>query len=297
MNDFKLLIDTNVVIGLEDPRPVQASLAELVRLSSEHGVGLFVDGANYDDVARDKDTARRAVTLSKLGKFQKLWEVPAPPNAELVARFGSINSENDKSDVRLLVALDAKAVDFLITRDIRLRRRAERAGLGASALTIEQALQWITQTFAAKSVSLPYVVERKAYQIKQDDAIFASLRTDYPGFDAWFDKCRKQHRDCWVLEIDNAIAGLVIRKDETHGEAGTRHPGPKILKICTFKVHDDFQGEKFGELLLKQLLWFAQRNDYDLIYVTAYPKHAFLIELLVPLSQKVAGDYAENHDI
>jgi hypothetical protein len=75
-NDFKILIDTNIVIGLEDPRPVQASLAELVRLSNEHAIGLFVDGANYEDVARDKDSARRAITLSKLDKFQKLHGVP-----------------------------------------------------------------------------------------------------------------------------------------------------------------------------------------------------------------------------
>jgi hypothetical protein len=160
MNDFKLLIDTNVVIGLEDPQPVQVSFAELVRLSSEYAVGLFVDGANYDDVARDKNTARRAVTLSKLAKFQKLRGVPAPTDAAtLLARFGTISSENDRSDVRLLVALDAKAIDFLVTQDNGLHRRAERAGLGASVLTVEEALQWLKQTFTAKSVSLPYVVE------------------------------------------------------------------------------------------------------------------------------------------
>ena len=129
-------------------------------------------------------------------------------------------------------------------------------------------------------MSLPYVVERKAYEINRDHAIFAGLRSDYPGFDQWFDKCRRQHRECWVLEIESDIAGLVIRKDETHAEAGTQHRGPKILKICTFKVRDEFQGEKFGELLLKQVLWFAQHNKYDLMYVTAFPKHAFLIDLL-----------------
>jgi hypothetical protein len=32
--------------------------------------------------------------------------------------------------------------------------------------------------------------------------------------------------------------------------------------------------------LLKQILWFAQRNTYDLIYLTAYEKHTFLIDLL-----------------
>jgi hypothetical protein len=147
MNNFKLLIDTNVVIGLEDPQPVQASLAELVRLSGEHSVGVFVHGANYDDVARDKDDARREVTLSKLAKFQKLRGVPVPDDATLIARFGTISGENDRSDVGLLIALDAKAIDFLVSQDTGLRRRAGRAGLGASVLTVEEALQWIKQTF------------------------------------------------------------------------------------------------------------------------------------------------------
>jgi GNAT superfamily N-acetyltransferase len=215
-----------------------------------------------------------------VAKFQQLRGVPVSDDATLIARFGSINSENDRCDVALLIALEAKAADFLVSQDTGLHRRAKRVGLAASVLTVEEALQWIKQTFTEKSVSLPYVVERKAYQISQNHAIFASLRSDYPGFDHWFDKCRSEHRDCWVLEIENEMAGLVIRKEEKRGEAGTKHPGPKILKICTFKVRDEFQGEKFGELLLKQVLWFAQRNKYDVIYLTAFPKHAFLVDLL-----------------
>jgi hypothetical protein len=280
MDDFKLLVDTNVVIGLEDPQPVQASLAELARLCSENNVGLFVDGANYDDVARDRDSTRREITLSKLAKFQKLRSVPVTDHSELTARFGTISNENDLSDVRLLAALDAKAADFLVTQDIRLHRRAERAGLRTGILTIEEAVQWLKQTFTAMSVALPHVVERKAYELDVKQAVFASLQLDYPGFNEWFDKCRRQHRDCWVLEIGGDIAGIVIRKDETHAEAGTQSVGPKILKVCTFKVRDDFLGEKFGELLLKQVLWFALLNSYDLAYVTAFPKHAFLIDLL-----------------
>jgi hypothetical protein len=159
----------------------------------------------------------------------------------LIARFGPTNSKNDWSDVRLLAALDAKAVDFLVTQDVGLHRRAERAGLGASVLTVDEALEWLKQTFTAVSVSLPYVEERKAYQINPDDAIFSSLRADYPGFDKWFDNCRRQHRVCWVLEIGNKIAGLVIRKEENHFEARTQHLGPKILKICTFKVEANFK--------------------------------------------------------
>jgi ribosomal protein S18 acetylase RimI-like enzyme len=141
-------------------------------------------------------------------------------------------------------------------------------------------LTWLKQSFATKSVALPHIIERKAYELSQKDAMFASLRLDYPLFDQWFDKCKREHRDCWVLEIDGEVAGLVIRKDEKHADAQTTHRGPKILKICTFKVREEFQGEKFGELLLKQILWYAQQNCYDLTYITAFPKHAFLIELL-----------------
>jgi hypothetical protein len=280
MSEFKLLVDTNIIIGLEDPQPVQRSLAELVRLSAEHNVGLFVDGANYDDVSRDTDSARRTVTLSKLEKFQRLRGIPVSNAPELVARFGPVNSENDRSDVRLLAALDAKAVDFLVTEDIGLHRRADRAGFASSVLTADEALEWIKQTYRQKSVPLPYIVERKAYEISRDNTVFASLREDYPGFDEWFDKCRQQHRDCWVLEIGDEIAGLIVRKNETHTEANTLHPGPKILKICTFKVCNEFLGEKFGELLLKQVLWFAQHNEYDVAYLTVFPKHAFLVDLL-----------------
>jgi len=280
MSPFKLLIDTNIVIGLEDAKPVKSTLAELFRLSSEFNVDIFIDNANYDDVKRDKDADRRAITLSKLGKFQKLRQIPSPSDNDLNIRFGPTKKVNDTSDVRLLVALDAKAIDFLVTEDVGLHRRADFADLGGQVLTVEEALEWLRHSFQEQPVNLPYVTERKAYEIDKANPIFASLEIDYPGFSKWFDACRKKHRDCWVLEIAEQIAGIVIRKDETHAEAGTRHAGPKILKVCTFKVLDEYRGEKFGELLLKQILWFAQRNDYDLVYLTVFPKHGFLINLL-----------------
>lgn len=280
MTGFKILFDTNVVIGLEDARPVLSSLSELVRLSGQYGVGIFVDAANYDDISRDTDAQRQRITFSKLDKFQRLERVPSPPREEIEKQFGPIKNPNDLTDIHFLIALSCKAVDFLITQDNGLHKRADIAGLGGSVLTIEEALEWLRQTFQEKKIDLPYVVQRKAYEINLSDTIFESLRSDYDGFDVWFDRCRREHRLCWVLEVSDGIAGLVIRKEEDHSVAGTKFPGNKILKICTLKVREEFRGEKFGELLLKQILWFAQRNSYDLVYLTAYPKHAFLVDLL-----------------
>ena len=283
MDSFKCLIDSNVVIGLEDARPVNALFADFVRSCSAKGIRLFVDEAIYADVARDRDAARRAITESKLAKFEKLREAPRGSDDDLVARYGPIRNDNDRSDVRLLVALDALAIDFLITQDGGLHRRAARAGLSGKVMTVGDAVRWLQQTFDPLQVELPFVTEKLAYEIDRKAPIFESLRADYEGFDQWFDRCAQEHRHCWVLEIGTEVAGLIVRKEETHDQAQTQGRGLKILKLCTFKVRDEFRGEKFGEQLLKQALWFAQKNRFDLVYVTAFEKQEFLIELL--------GDY------
>jgi hypothetical protein len=45
-------------------------------------------------------------------------------------------------------------------------------------------------------------------------------------------------------------------------------------------VKPEFRGEKLGELLLKQALWFAQLNGYDLVYLTTQPEQISLIQII-----------------
>lgn len=58
-------------------------------------------------------------------------------------------------------------------------------------------------------------------------------------------------------------------------------PPQKVLKICTFKINERYRGEKFGEQLIKQVLWWAHKNNYDFVYLSVYPKHKYLIDLLM----------------
>jgi hypothetical protein len=48
---------------------------------------------SFDSISYGSGIRRRAVTLSKLAKFQRLRGVPVSDDAGLLARFGSINSE------------------------------------------------------------------------------------------------------------------------------------------------------------------------------------------------------------
>jgi ribosomal protein S18 acetylase RimI-like enzyme len=291
MSGFKFLLDTNVIIGLEDPCPVDSTLTELVRRCSQYGVRLFIDSAVDDDIRRDRDLERRAATLSKIEKFERLHSLPKLSDSELSRHYGQINSANDRSDCRLLYCLDRGAADFLITADDRLLRRAQRFGLGERVLSAQDAVQWLRQTFQPTEVKLPYVIEKFAYSVDTSNALFDGLRADYPGFDRWFrEKCARQHRKCWVVDVSGELAGVLVRKDENRSEAdGIKLTGEKILKISTFKISEDFRGEKFGEQLLKQCLWYAQLNGYELVYVTAYADKEDLIHLLTNYGFSITG--------
>jgi RimJ/RimL family protein N-acetyltransferase len=283
MDSYKLLIDTHVFIALEDQAEVAPEVSGMVRTCEQHGVRLFVHSAAVDDIKRDRDEQRRRVSLSKIQKYSHLSGIQPPPRAELETRFGPISKSNDAVDVALLYALELGAVDFLVTQDhgIHTRARKRSASLADRVLTIPDTVVWLRATFEPTEVRLPQVQEVPAHAIPAGDEIFDSLRDGYPDFDRWWrQKCVAEHRLCWAVSIDGELAGLVVRKDETHNEAGTRNYGRRILKICTFEVKPKFRGEKLGELLLKQVLWFAQRNRYDLTYLTTFPNQATLIQVL-----------------
>jgi ribosomal protein S18 acetylase RimI-like enzyme len=281
MPEFKVLIDTNVFIGLEDARQIQPNFADLVRKCGEHGVRLFIHEDAKRDIERDGDLVRREASLSRIRKFNLLSRIPKPDRNALEGQYGRITKANDEVDVALLHAVNIGAIDFLVTQDQGIHGRVKNAALSKQVLTVDDALVWLRQTFEPTHVRLPLIDECKAHEIDSSDQIFDSLRDGYPDFDTWWrTKCVNLHRLCWVASIEGELAGLIVRKDEDHGEAETKSHGHKILKICTFKVKPKFRGEKLGELLLKQVLWFAQQNAYDLTYLTTYPDQAVLIGVL-----------------
>jgi predicted GNAT family N-acyltransferase len=100
-----------------------------------------------------------------------------------------------------------------------------------------------------------------------------------------------------VATIDDELAGLIVRKEETHAESKTKYAGPKILKVCTFKVKPKYRGEKLGELLLKQVLWFAQKNAFDLVYLTTFSDQTVLISVLLYYGFEKTGTNALGEEI
>jgi ribosomal protein S18 acetylase RimI-like enzyme len=279
------LIDTNVFIGLEDDRQVSPEFSSLLQLAARHGVNVFVHEAARDDLLRDRDEVRRAVSLSKLDKFQTIAKVRGLTKEALEAEFGPLAKPNDIVDATLLHAIRINAADFLITEDAGLHNRARRyaPAIAGRVLHVVDAADLLRTNFEPVNVPIRFVEELEANSIPLDDCIFDSLREGYPGFDDWWrNSCVANHRKCWIVtdRNDSGISGIVVRKDEGAGNTDATNKGTKILKVCTFKVRPESRGVKLGELLLKQILWFSQSNKYDVVYLTTFPTQTTLIALL-----------------
>ncbi len=282
MSTQTYLIDTNVIIHLEDNRTVEPAFSSFTSLAAKHKVDVFVHEAARDDIGRDNDAVRRRISLSKLKKFQLLTKVRGLTSTKLEAEFGPLSKPNDVVDATLLHALQIGAADFLVTQDRRLHDRARRhsAEIGRRVLYVADAVQLLRTTFEPIEAPIRFVEAVQAHSIPLTDTIFDSLREDYAEFDDWWtEKCVKLRRPCWIVE-DEGIAGLLVRKDENVADTDAIQKLSKILKICTIKVRPEKRGIKIGELLLKKVFWFAQRNRYDLIYVTTFESQTSLVDLL-----------------
>jgi ribosomal protein S18 acetylase RimI-like enzyme len=280
---LKFLIDTNVFIPLEptgladvEPGTGPAALFMQDAIRGRHQV--YVHPAALRDIERDTNEERRELRRKLLAKYPPLPDPPAISEPVANELGNAARGSNDWVDHCLIAALQAEAVDFLVTEDMGLRRKAERIGLAGRVATVYEAHSVIRDLFDQIPPPPPAVEDVKAHALDQGDPIFDSLRDRYPGFDDWLSKCKREHRQAWIIRGRGArYAGLCIVNPET--DPPVRSPG-KVLKICTLKVCSDFSGSRFGELLLKTVFEYASRNGYDSMFVTTFAEQERLIALL-----------------
>ncbi len=277
---MNFLIDTNILISAEptspdDVEPVTQLVATLLGELNRGNHAHWIHPESVREVSGDKDAARRTTRLVLVAKYPQLKHPPSM-SARLVDTFGApAQGSHNEVDLLLLSAVDADAVDYLVTEDDRLHRRARRAGLASRALNVADALATIRALFPAVPVPPPHVSATVAHTL-HDDPILDTLRADYPDFDAWLSKCKREQRLTWLIDRQGHYAGLCIVKDETPPVPGFRG---KSAKICTFKVSDKFRGYRYGELLLKAVFTYFVQNGYAATFVDVLPKHENLISL------------------
>lgn len=279
---MKFLLDTNLLIRLEPtaPQAVEAGTQvaiELIRLVSEGGHQPYIHPASLLDLASDRDESRRSLRETLAGKYP---ELPSPPRvqSQILAELGRpVSGSHDEIDFQLLAAVVGDAVDYFVTDDHPLLRRARRLGLGSRVLSPADALATVRGLSRRFPETPPAVRQLYVHELDEADPIFDSFREDYPGFDHWFRRCKRLHRTSWAIQVAGRLGAVAIVKEESDREHGL--PG-RLLKVCTFKVSDLARGRRFGELLLKPIFAYAFENAYDHVYLEIFPKYGELVDLL-----------------
>lgn len=129
-------------------------------------------------------------------------------------------------------------------------------------------------------------------EIDLSDGFFDSLKSDYREFPEWFS--RKADKQAFVIYNDqHHLEAFLYLKNESKSEVDDyidpELPLENRLKLATLKVAEGGQGFKYGEGLLKIAFDTARQTRARYIYVTVFPKHFLLIQLLQQLGFKKHG--------
>lgn len=124
-----------------------------------------------------------------------------------------------------------------------------------------------------------------------DDPFFDSLKSDYPEFPTWFGKKCAQGEQVLVYDDEEGICALIYLKveEEPIQMVGHELPIERRMKIGTLKLGERVQGQRLGEGALGVALWRWQETGLNQVYVTVFPKHNVLIDLLEKFGFKRIG--------
>ncbi|MFX1477156.1 MAG: hypothetical protein ACFFCI_03390 [Promethearchaeota archaeon] len=279
---MRILLDTNIIILREDNKVIQEDLQNLMRVIQKLAYKILLHPKSIEDIKRDTDDQRRKITLSKFKTYNKL-EISLDPNTDLdfLDIIGSPKKESDLIDNFLLFAVYRNAVNFLITEDLGIHRKAKIAKLSERVLNVIEALDLFKKELP-KEVNLPPALH-KTFMANLDinDPIFNSLRKDYPEFNDWYAKKARIGREGWVYIRNNGFLGalLLYKIEDDIIQSEPPLTRKRRLKISTMKV--SYVGHKIGELFLKLSFEYALKNNLSEIYLTHFTKeNDFLVDLI-----------------
>lgn len=274
---MRILIDTNIFIYREDYHILPSNLIMLLQILNRSKIEILIHPKSIKDIKRDFNEDRKNVVLSKLNTYTLL---ESPPDQNKDPNFlnvvGYPSKPNDDVDNAILYSIYKDAVDFLITEDKGIHKKAIKLNLRERILSIDDALEIFEKDFSNETVSHPPALkEEVVYNLEINDPFFESLKEEYgePVFEKWFKDISRKGRKCWVhFNEDHSIGALLIYKieNESIDDSVPSLPTKNRLKLSTFKVTQT--GYKIGELFIKLSVKYALKKNLSEIYLTHFTK-------------------------
>ena len=297
---MRVLLDTNIFIYRENDHVISSDLQQLLSVLNKLKTELLIHPLSLEEIRGDQDTRRQAVMLSKIGAYP-LLEMPPVPEED--PKFFNIVEQNDDAhdliDNHILYAVYKDAVDFLVTEDRDIHKKAVKLGIDNRVLLIAEALTVFRGHLQKDSIIIPPALERKLiYNLDLSDPFFDSLKEEYSEFDDWFKKIKREGRHCLVnYKEDGSIGALLVYKlkDEPI-DTIPKIPRKKRIKLSTFKVAQF--GYKIGELFIKLSIDIAISNGVSGVYLTHFVQpDDRLVELITEYGFRHVGTNSRGEAI
>lgn len=299
---MRIIFDTNILIYREQSDVLDSDIAELMELISTRNINCLKHPLSVREISDCKDENIRRVNLSKLEAYPSLIHYPDPYEKEDRVFLDLVDKErngskNDVVDNTILYAVYKNAVDFLVTNDTRLIKKAYRFTPELAVYSVSEALDYLNTLYPeVRSVPIPLgITETEMYNVNLDDPLFDTLKDDYgEEFSTWYNKKAREGRKCYVYYQPNSqkLGCFMACKDEEEAvDCIPPLPKKKRLKIATLKVV--YNGRRIGEALLSLAFSKALKNGYDEIYLTHFTEQES--DSLVSLIEKY-GFYKYGED-
>jgi predicted nucleic acid-binding protein len=270
---MKALLDTNIVIHREASRILNQDIGVLFKWLDKGKYIKCVHPVTVLEIEKNSNRETANTLGIKLQSYEILKTItPLKPAVAKVSAEIDI-TQNDKNDTILLNEVYSERIDFLITEDRKIHRKAELLGIGDRVFKIDSFLEKVVSENPELVDYKVLSVTKKLFgEINLTDSFFDSFKEDYQGYEKWF---LKKSDDIAYVTINkgNILSFLFLKvenEDENYSDIYPIFTPKKRLKIGTFKVISN--GVRLGERFMKIIFDNAIQYKVREIYVTIFDK-------------------------
>ncbi|WNH10857.1 hypothetical protein [Thalassobellus suaedae] len=277
---MRILIDTNIIIHREANRVYNEDIGLLFNWLDKLKFDKCVHPLTIEEISGHQDENVVKTMKIKIANYN-LLKTESPDDQLITKLRESDKSQNDFIDTSILNEVYNNRVDYLITEDRGIHRKANFLGCSEKVFKIDAFLEkCIAENPELKNYQVLAVKKEYFGNINLNDAFFDSFKQDYNEFGNWFNK--KADNISYVCITDGDVKAFLYLKqedpNEIYNDIEPSFPQKKRLKIGTFKVTST--GYKLGERFLKVIFDNALQYDVEEIYVTIFDKRDEQLRLI-----------------
>ena len=277
---MRILIDTNIIIHREANRVYNEDIGLLFNWLDRLKFDKCVHPLTIEEISSHQDENVVKTMKIKIANYNLLKTVSV--DDQLITKIRqSDKSRNDFIDTSILNEVYNNRVDYLITEDRGIHRKALFLGYSEKVFKIDAFLEkCIAENPELKNYQVLAVKKEYFGNINLNDVFFDSFKQDYTEFGNWFNK--KADNISYLCVTDGDVkAFLYLKQEDTneiYNDINPSFPQKKRLKIGTFKVTST--GYKLGERFLKVIFDNALQYNVEEIYVTIFNKRDEQLRLI-----------------